>query len=147
MCEITGQTRRKEVKGYKIIAVDIKTGEFYSTFTGQKYILNEKIKEAPTICTTIVKDPWANVRAAPTWKIYKIYNKYFNGLTGIFRTKREMHWVLRLSGFTPNDTYNIAIVKVTLTGEIYTGYYGAAEIFAGNIIKDIKIIKVIQNKL
>ena len=150
MCELIKKTRRKEFTGYKIVVINKETKAFYSSFTGQKYRINKLIAKAPKRCTFLTNSGWTNHRFNWEWKNSSFYKKDFDGFTTVFLRKKDLYKdlydVIHIRQFKNIENLYISVVaKVTITGEIWESQYGAPSniAFAGNIIKNIKVIKIL----
>jgi len=148
MCEIIKKLRRKSVSGYKIVAH--KDGSFYSTFTGQKYEIGKPI-EGITDNSRTMSDYWTSAinHKLAEIKLFPFFNKWFVHKTAVF-LDREVAFIMgeeiTHALHTLYNKYDIVLVKMTLTGDIYSGEYDYVNVYAGTQIKAIEILHTFQKQ-
>jgi hypothetical protein len=129
MCDTITLTDKTEAIGYKVVLTDMH-GHHYSPFTGIRY--------KPGRVAT-----W-NTRVFLKYRVKKdiCWNDTHSklNLTAVFQSFKTaediagslIQWYLLPIGFKRS------IVKIKLTGKIYTGWMGQRQCFLGNYIESVK---------
>jgi len=113
---------RESFTGYKVAAINIKTGVIKSPATGLKYpgvgkgVVNVTVPERQIrighyfVGELLKKKSW-------------IYNDRLSGKTAVFRRKSDAVQLLKeMAGHVP-ELYRFKVIKMKLTGELASGYY------------------------
>jgi len=148
MCTIIKKLELETISGYKIVAH--KDGSFYSTFTSQKYEIGKPIKGITNSSRTM-SDFWTSAINLKLAKIKKqpFFKKMFVHKTAVFHDRDiafNMGEKIAHALHTLYKDYDIVLVKMTLTGDIYSGEYEYADVYAGTLIKKIEVLHTFQKQ-
>ena len=125
MCDLTIRIEDKEVIVYKIVAVNKRTGDYFSLAMGFRYI----DKLIPKIRVQRVIGYFNNHLLDNIF-----YNKNMVGRTAIFTKKQDAK---RLAG-NPRLTYdgfNVSIKKAIVSIDLMKGNYEGMSVIAGRTIR------------
>ena len=129
MCDLKRKSRRKEITGWKVVAVHDKTGEYYSSAMGFKY---------PKRGGKIPKVKRQN-RLSASWIANILYGITFRddmiGRTVIFLSKGGA--ISLKMGTSDCHSHSHKIIRAVVSDDIMTGTYGTPEhrIAAGRRIR------------
>ena len=141
MCQIIRKTKRESFTGYKVVAVDDK-GDFYSTFTGQKYEIG--IVPAPPERAKRLSSYWISSLDLTdrSFNDLSLYKSEYAGHTAVFVNK-EACSSLEYSIFVNryDTSKKIITVKMTISGNILECEYEDYSVYAGTVIDKIEIVK------
>ena len=130
MCDLKRKSRRKEITGWKVVAVHDKTGEYYSSAMGFKYPEGR----IPVIkVQTRLYDGWAR------WILDEetaCFSKNMRGRTTVFIRLRDAKGLLRgsMDGMI-DEYYFLKVIKATISEDIMLGIYEGVPIAAGRRIR------------
>ncbi len=146
MCTITGKSRRKSVKGYKI-AIKTETG-WYSLYSGMKY----ETGVVPDVKMNPSSEEPAENALFPTIKL--LWDNRMKGFTAVLETKKGFDRIWK------NDTFVTSILvmmlrhkqcklvclEMTIKGGILDGYFNDEKTYLGKEITGIKEIETLDVK-
>lgn len=142
MCDINLNEKSRRKVGYKMLAQNIKTGQLYSSFTGEPYNTGI-VPKPPTYCKRIAS--WNHDLDDFVFETLMFHNKSFEGNSAAFvniadakSMLNDMH-ILNDYQHQYDKEYKLIIVKITFEGTTYKGYY-SADVICGNNVKSIKIL-------
>ena len=139
MCTISGPSRKRV--GYKFLYM--KSGKFYSSFTGQQIKVG-KVPKAPLKAKRLT-NYWINILDTKIMSNLPFYNPEFDGMTSAFIDKRDAYDffnIIASSNFIRFDSAMIPVlVKITFRYPIFDGAYNLRRIIASNYINKIERIK------
>ena len=140
MCNLLKTINREEITIYKIVAK--KKGNYYSTFTGQKYKIGKVNK--PKKKYKRLSEYWNTLlESKKKFKNIILFKPRFYGKTSGFSIFDDALSLYRkMSQNRIKKGYQLVIVKMVLGGEIWLGEYDLKEVFAANTIKEINELKI-----
>ena len=140
MCNFKEQIFDKTVVGYKVAIVD-KSGHYHSAITGIRYekgkIPAPKTYGKHSIRSIIGINDILNGQSG--------YRELYQGHTAIFLTKSDADYLLGEWESTYNvrghNFYNFVLLKIKLSGDIWTGDYNGNPVYIGSEIISIEKLK------
>lgn len=143
MCSDFKETEKEEVIGYKLVAKNRETGEFYSILTGEKYPDDEDIPHwfsqknciIPIFHNMLAEnqethDQWIESNCPDT----HCWEKEMVGRSSVFKTLENAQWLKnRFDSCKMKDLnkYEIVIVKCKITKDILKAIYDGMKIYVG----------------
>jgi len=139
MCIIIGPSRKRV--GYKFLYM--KSGKFYSSFTGQQIKVG-KVPKAPLKAKRLT-NYWNDLLDTKVMSNLPFYNPKFAGMTSAFINKRDAYDffnIIASSNFIRFDSAMIPVlVKITFRAPVFEGVYSWSKVIASNYIDKIERIK------
>ena len=132
MCDVTGTHNLTPKKGWKVVAVYKKTGEYYSPAMGMKY---KSGRVVPSLKVQNKISDWYNNEILDTMQYHKTiaeakksnsilsgFRAAMIGRTGIFVFKKDAYsYLSKLEQSTIKPGYVLKVVKAEVSNKVRTG--------------------------
>ena len=132
MCDVTGTRNLTPKKGWKVVAVHKKTGEYYSPAMGMKY---KSGRVVPSLKVQNKISDWYNNEILDTMQYHKTiaeakksvsiqsgFRAAMIGRTGIFVLKKDAYsYLSKLEQSTIKPGYVLKVVKAEVSNKVRTG--------------------------
>ena len=122
MCDLKRKSRRKEITGWKVVAVHNETGEYYSSAMGFKYSKRNARVPNNTVQKSLCRS-WHDGILDPLR--LNGYRKDMTGRTSIFLRKRDaVRFVFKIMEYSACiKGYQHKIVKAIVSDNLMDGIY------------------------
>ena len=138
MCNLSKEVPKfKEFTGYKLVMRDRQTGDFHSTFTGQKYTKGwlPKIRKALPVSKWAVLDESAGFfREAMVGRTFVFVN--LADAMELGREKRPYPGI--------KERFDFVVARATVTGKLLRGTYNSGDGYAGRRIHFERVVRIME---